>query len=301
MHIDELTLRAYVDGELSLAECGRVEAALAHSSELSAQIESMRASVLPYRAAFDAQVVPAVPFALQQRVASLSAAAQSGFPDSLNSSRLTGSASRTEWFSREALRRGFRFGAGLAAAFVAGIVLHPVWFAAAPGAGDSQNAPWVQAIASYQALYVRDTVGRTADTAEQAQQVLANFQQQTQGRWLPKSMPKASELSVPNLSAAGFDFKRIQLLGFGERPLLQIAYLPTDGKPAALCVLPVTDAGDVAVSVRRLENLSAVTWQRDGLSYVLAIDLAPEQAIDIGKKLAKNQFPVLFAGQVSKG
>jgi hypothetical protein len=99
---------------------------------------------------------------------------------------------------------------------------------------------------------------------------------------------------VPDLGSVGLDFKRAQLLGFGERPLIQMAYLPPQGKPAALCVLPIVDRADSTAKGRRMENLSIVTWQKQGLSYVLAVDIPLEQALVIGKKLFDQQYPALF-------
>ncbi|MGL4231396.1 MAG: anti-sigma factor, partial [Casimicrobium sp.] len=75
MNIDETTLRAYVDGELSPVERERVAAAIANNVALEEQVAALRASVLPYRAAFDAQPIPAMPEALQRQLASLSAVA----------------------------------------------------------------------------------------------------------------------------------------------------------------------------------------------------------------------------------
>jgi hypothetical protein len=105
-------------------------------------------------------------------------------------------------------------------------------------------------------------------------------------------------LIVPNLSAAGLEFKRIQRLGFREfdtdKPLIQMAYLPAKGKPGALCVLQTQGNTDNAVKAQRMENLSIVTWKRGSLSYVLAVDLPLNEAAAIGDKLSAEQFPVLF-------
>jgi len=61
MTVDEPLLRAYVDGELEPALRDQVEAAVANSTELQAQVQQLRASCLPYRAAFEAHQLPEAP------------------------------------------------------------------------------------------------------------------------------------------------------------------------------------------------------------------------------------------------
>jgi anti-sigma factor RsiW len=281
MKIDEATLRAFVDGELSPAERSRVEAVLSNHAELKLEADAMHASRVPYRAAFDAQSLPPMPAALQQHLANLSAAAGVAAPSS--------PAKSSHW-NRLAL---LGMGIGIAAAFAAGVMLNPNLFhgkQSSPeiiAAANSETAPWVRAIASYQALYVRETVDRMTDNAEHAQTILRNFEAK-----------EKAKLTVPNLVNAGLEFKRIQLLGFGDRQLVQMAYLPSmpsEGKPGALCVLRSTNAKDAVPTAQRIENLSIVTWQKDQLAFVLALDMPIEQALKIGQKLGAQEYPVLYA------
>jgi anti-sigma factor RsiW len=273
MTIDETTLRAYVDAELSLSERERVDAALAHSAELRLQLEAMKASCLPYQAAFDAQPLPALPSALQKQLAAMSAVAVTSAP-------------RRRWLSGAG--GIFAGGMALAASFAAGLAIRPALFDQKP---IDDVADWVKAIASYQALYVRDTVERATENDANAKQIIAEFQQQTKG-----------VLLVPDLSNNGFEFKRIQRLAFSEQALVQMAYLPKQGKPAALCVMSAMGAMStrksqaalaVDASARRLENLSIVTWTRDQLSYVFAADMPLPDALNIGRSLAMGKFNIL--------
>ncbi len=279
MKIDENALRAYVDGELSPAERSSVELAVEHSEDLQAQLAALRASCLPYRAAFDAQAVPAMPEALQRQLAALSAvsvasAARVVQPVAAPKDAPSG------WFqNRLALAASFAVGA------LAAMVFGTMW--TKPDASSTVTVDWVKAIASYQALYVRDTVDRAADSDDRAFKVIRDFEAETH-----------TKLMVPNLSGAGLEFKRIQRLGFREfdtdKPLIQMAYLPAKGKPGALCVLQTNGNADSAVKAQRMENLSVVTWKRGNLSYVLAVDLPLNEAAAIGDKLSAEQFPVLF-------
>lgn len=281
MKIDEVTLRAFVDGELSPAERTCVEAVLSNNAELKQQADAMHASRLPYRAAFDAQSLPSMPAVLQQHLANLSAAASVAAPVSAPESL------RSSKWNRLAM---LGVGVGIAAGFAAGAMVNPNLMNPRQSSSEViaganlETMPWVQAIASYQSMYVRDTVGRVADDAQHAQTILRNFE-----------LKEKAKLSVPNLGSAGLEFKRIQLLGFGDRQLVQMAYLPSEGKPGALCVLRATDSKAVVPTARRIENLSIVTWQKDQLAFVLVLDMPIEQALKIGKKLGAQEYPVLHA------
>jgi anti-sigma factor RsiW len=261
MTIDETTLRAYVDGELTLNERQSVEAALGHSADLRSQLEAMKASCLPYQAAFDAQATPPMPQALQKQLMAMSAIAQ-----------LQTQQPRRQWL---AFAGG---GFAVAASFLAGIAVK-----SSSEGKPSDVADWEKAVASYQAMYVRDTVERVSDTESNAKRVITEFQSQS-----------SAVLLVPDLRKAGFEFKRIQRLAFEDKPLVQMAYLPSQGKPAALCVMKSTRQTDVDVSARRLENLSIVTWTRAQLSYVFAADIELATALKIGQSLARGEFPLLL-------
>jgi anti-sigma factor RsiW len=266
MTIDEGTLRAYVDSELSTGERQRVDAALAHSAELRLQLEAMKVSCLPYQAAFDAQAMPEMPEALRKQLLAMSAVAN--VPAQLP---------RRRWLN---FAGG---GLALAASFAAGMAVKPAWFSSVESKPVDDVADWAKAVASYQAMYVRDTVERVSDTEANAKLVITEFQSHAQ-----------TVLQVPDLSKAGFQFKRIQRLAFKDQPLIQMAYLPEKGLPAALCVMKAKDNLNIDATVRRLESLSIVTWSRADLSYVFATDVAIADALKVGQSLAKGDFPILL-------
>ena len=78
MVVDDLMLRAFVDGELDPLAREAVESSIARSPPLQAQVAALRASCLPYRAAFEQQALPPLPERLQQRVAACVEQAQEG-------------------------------------------------------------------------------------------------------------------------------------------------------------------------------------------------------------------------------
>jgi anti-sigma factor RsiW len=262
MNIDESTLRAYVDSELPREQREQVETALANSPELQEQVNSLRASCLPYRAAFEMQKLPPMPESLARQVAAWSAVPGGSRPAGLT---------RRHWAAA---------GAALAASFAAGLVMPTPWRRGEPPATDV--AAWVDAVAKYQALYVRETVDQSVDDPVRTRALLAAFSGQA---------PNA--VAVPDLRDAGLTFKRIQRLGFGEKPLLQMVFLPAVGKPAALCVLP-GQGSDMPLNVRRLEGLSVAAWQTRALAYVFAADMTVAQASVIAEKLVADQYPALL-------
>jgi anti-sigma factor RsiW len=254
MKVDELTLLAFVDGELDPASREKVEAVIAHSPELQAQVTALRASCLPYGSAFERQVLPDMPPALAQRVRALVSVAQAS---------AAAPRSRRHWLGT---------GAAIAASFGAGTLLPwRAWMA-------SRESGWVEAIASYQALYVRETVNQPADSPARLSALLEGFDGDQQ-----------HALFVPDLRSAGLTFKRVQRLGYGPSPLIQMVYLPAGGKPLALCALPIKQA-DSSVETRIIHGLSVASWKRHALAFVLAADMPQRQVAQIAQDLAEDRF-----------
>jgi anti-sigma factor RsiW len=267
MKLDESTLRAYVDAELPREQREQVEAALPGRPELREQVTALRASCLPYGAAFEMQKLPPVPEILERQLASWCAVADTARPATLT---------RRQWAGA---------GAALAASFAAGLLLPTPWRLQPTPTSTADTAPWVEEIARYQAMYVRATVEQAQDDAVRARSLLADFTRLAQ-----------LAVAVPDLRDAGLAFKRIQRLGYGDLPLLQMVFLPERGNPAALCVLP-SKQGDAPLNVRRLRGLSVATWQRAGLAHVFAADMSLAQATVIAEKLITDQFPALHTAK----
>ena len=116
---------------------------------------------------------------------------------------------------------------------------------------------WHMAVAEYQVLY--DTATLTGMTLTEDQ------------RW--GSLSKTSQaldvdLSREDVTLEGLDFRRAQILNHNGSPLAQLAFLDPDNNAIAFCFTR-TDGPDQAAQSTTLEGLSAVTWQKDGLGYIL--------------------------------
>ncbi len=255
MMVDDAALLAFVDGELDPASREKVEAVLAHSAELRAQVAALSASCLPYRTAFERQALPELPLALTQRVGSLVSVSQAS---------ASASPSRRHWLG---------MGAAMAASFAAG-----VWLPWRPWINNSPESGWVEAVANYQALYVRETVDQTADSPDRLASLLGGFDSEQQ-----------RALFVPDLRAADLSFKRVQRLGYRGSPLIQMVYVPPSGMPVALCALPMKRP-DAGVQARVIDGMSVASWQRSGLAFVLVADLPQGQVTQIAQRLADDGF-----------
>ncbi|MEM5382970.1 anti-sigma factor [Paraburkholderia phymatum] len=264
-NIDDSMLMMYVDGELPPEQRTEVEAAVAHSHDLGARVDALRASCLPYRAAFERQRLPPVPENLVRRVDELVAV----------------SASR----QRGDVRRNAPAMPWLAAAFVAGAVVSGVLTGylgpLAPFRHEAVS-PWVRSVADYQVLYGRETIASIRDDPANTEQILADIRQRD-------GMP----VRVPDLQQAGLKFKRVQRLNYDNRPLIQIVYLPERGDPVALCVLEDSHA-DEPVRAQQVGQMKTVTWRSNKLAYVLLAKNTPVDLQQMAKQIANGKVSYLY-------
>jgi anti-sigma factor RsiW len=309
MKIDDASLLAYVDGELSAQERAWVEKAIQESGELAARVALLRASGLPYQQAFAQQSLPPLPESLSRNVDALirqhlaggSASAapaasafltrdanadESGEPDEdveplgPNVFRLKPRARSLPRWTWPKLAVAF-----VAGAFCCGFALRlvPQLTGVSNGfttaANDSGMTPWIKAAAGYQQLYTRDTIALLQPDMNATATIVADINQ-------ADNLP----VQIPDLSSQGLTFKRVQRLRFHDKPLVQIVYLPAKGKPVALCVLREAKA-DAAPSSGKVEGMEVVAWRRGQIGYALIGE--PGAAVDLNA-LGKQ----LYGGQV---
>jgi anti-sigma factor RsiW len=266
MDADEPLLRAYVDGELDPTRREQVEVLLAHRPDLQHTVDALRASCLPYRAAYDSQQLPPVPDRLMQEVSTYAQLAQSVQSPSAH-------------VQPPRRRAALRLGWGMAASFAVGWAVP--WRLTGPAAAPPIAPAWAQAIASYHALYVRATVEQQFDKPEQLASLVEGL-----------TADQKQRLVVPDLSPMGWAFRRVQRLGFEGRPLLQMVYLSAEGVPIALCALPASTAEGMEAPLRidRLQGQTVAHWVDRGLAFVLVADLSAEVMGDVARGLASGRF-----------
>ena len=109
-----------------------------------------------------------------------------------------------------------------AAACLALALLFGGWMLGTKGAADD----WRDFAAAYHLLYRSETLA----SARSGDGGIANV-----------STALGRDLSALS-DVAGLDFRRAQVLGWKDKPLIQLAYLDADGRPFAICVIEATGA-----------------------------------------------------------
>ncbi|MGF6955709.1 anti-sigma factor family protein [Paraburkholderia youngii] len=299
MMIDDATLLAYVDGALPPDECPHVERAIRESDDLSLHMSTLRASRLPYAAAFGRQALPPLPETLRRNVDELLRQRLAGAraPQAVNDATAIhaidiagGRESGESWlasggnFHRPKPRASLPW---LAVAFVTGAVCCGFAYRLLPqlsGGGaimtesnDSSVSPWIAAAASYQQLYTRDTVASLQPDLRATAATVAEIRRDD-----------GLAVKIPDLRSQGLSFKRVQRLSFRGKPLVQIVYLPEHGAPVALCVLKEAKADAVPAS-KRIGGMDVVTWRRGQLGYALIGEHGGLDLDALGKQLYDGQ------------
>jgi hypothetical protein len=119
-------------------------------------VAAFEASNLPFRTVYDPALLPSMPPQLERQIADLIAASKASEPPQKS--------------RRQRIITGF----GLAASFAMGLGVSRLLPPMSPS-NVSKASPWIEAIATYQALYVWITVDRVADSPSRLQEVLREF------------------------------------------------------------------------------------------------------------------------------
>jgi anti-sigma factor RsiW len=270
MTIDDTMLTAYVDGELTPQACCEVEKEIKRSPEIAKRVALLQVTHLWSKDAYAHQKLPPVPETLKAKIDEMlrAAAASRVQPDDggVGARDDRGPASAPPVPIRSAWRIAPVW---LPVAFAAGIFACSVALrlaavagtgAAVPAEAAGGASPWVLAAAGYQQLYSRATLAGIQTSNESSAQAVEDIRRED-----------GLALSIPDLSAAGFTFKRVQRLRFHDKPLIQMAYLPDHGAPVALCVM-ADDKPNQTTSAQKVGGMTVVTWRQANLAYALIGD-----------------------------
>ena len=142
--------------------------------------------------------------------------------------------------------------------------------------------PWIRAVADYQQLYSRATVTHVIADPALSARVISDLR-----------TADGMKVAVPDLTAAGLSFRRVQRLSFHERPVVQMVYLPEQGDPVALCV--TRDARpDEEPHVQQIGEMSTVSWRHGDLGYVLLGRGSGQALMDLGRHIASGRANSLY-------
>ncbi len=280
---DEM-LVAYVDGELTQNEQTSLEAALEGDEELRARLALLQDGERPWAEAFEglldqapvakleaAFAAAAHTHAEQARAEQAETPNPGAHPVAADSERIPANdhASRSWWRPAMAACIAVTLMVGFAAGYGTNEVRKPQITAAV----QTEAEIWRQAVADYQALYTRETLS-TAQTDPTAQSAGLLRVSEALGLALPDAVSQ-----VP-----GLDYKRAQILKFGEQPLAQLAYLYKDDIPIAFCIVRLDDPDQAAKNEVR-SGLNIVHWAKDGFSLMVVGDLPVDELDNFAREI----------------
>lgn len=244
MTIAEEKLLAYVDGYLPPDEAAEIERALESDEDAQALVASLRASALPYREAAETLIdVPDL----------------SGIERSLSAPRPRPAPDPAPMPYQTPMPRRVAAAAALALFFVVGALAGHYAIPPAPPSTPTEQtqwARWLDDIATYQALYTRETLSLPNPPAERRARQMERV-----------SRALGQPLGAPDFTAANADFKYARMYGLDGEPLAQIAYLPKEGPPFSLCMMK-TDKPDHEPRYTRLYGMEMATWRHRGIAWV---------------------------------
>jgi len=239
MNFSDAQLKAYLAGDLAVEEAQALEEAIAMDDALEARLLAFdRAMSAPVKEAFDA-------LDIEERLAPQVERVMT--PPSVQQVKV-----------RSAVK-GFAVGAA-AAAVAVGVFLGTL-------RPEAEPMRWQEQVAVYQALYVTDTLAPISATPDQVAHQLARSEAA-----LGRSLPSEAVQSLD-----GLGILRAQVLGVGDLPLIQMAYLSETGAPVAFCVIKLAGDPSAGVASETLSGLPSVHWSDGSYSYMIVGDLSDDR------------------------
>lgn len=271
--VDDITLNAYLDGELDELGAHEVEAALARDPALQRRLDGLARTVALTRAA----LAPALHEALPDRLAAI-ATPRAPMPNAAGATVVTlAPRAARRWMVPAALA------ASLLLAMVGGGVGYEHYISSGRGlprlvAGDS----WLDTVSNFHQVYARiyaDEDRALVDiSGDDAERVGAFFGQRL-----------ARDLQVPDLANHGFSLQGGRLVMIQSKPSAQIVYVADNGKTLTLSVLSAAGGRDTAPRLERRRDANVLHWRSGGTNYALVGDIEPGLmnaiAADIAPKL----------------
>jgi anti-sigma factor RsiW len=118
---------------------------------------------------------------------------------------------------------------------------------------------WREFAATYHALYVTTTLSEFGINPT----ALA-----TELKRVSTSVGKPVQIETLS-QIADLDLKRVQILGFEGRPLMQVAFLSKVGAPVALCIMKARQARDSRVELTEMRGMRSASWAKGEFEYLL--------------------------------
>ncbi|PCJ89192.1 MAG: hypothetical protein COA54_00170 [Thiotrichaceae bacterium] len=240
-------LLAYVDGQLDAQQVHDIELLLQEDASACSFVKQLKQSQLPFKNAFDPMLTTIS-----------------------NSSTQSVPVYHPHKWRMTALNTPVKLVAGLIVGLIISLLYNQI--------NTEDRSDWIVQVAEYQRFYVRNTVESTNPPNTIQTEKLRQQLSQALGSPIKK---------IPDLTAFKLTFMRGQILEVNNQPLIQLVYLPENGKPIALCITPNTSSISQPVS-GNTQGMSLVHWRTKSKRVVLIgnhpVELLMEQAL-----AARNQ------------
>lgn len=251
-------LVAYLDGELPLDERAEVNRALAVSEAARDRLELLRSGDRPFAEALDVLLDQAPTNRLSSHLL------PSNRPVASPQAETAGASSTRGWMPMAAAAAVL---VALVGGFLGGMVAPGIDRAGDVAVLEEEEDPddepvvaergWRQAVADYQVLFTTDS--------------LTPYQGGDSGLDLANAA-----LGIPidgvTEEVSGLNFRKVQLLQFKDKVLVQIAYLSHSGKPVSFCII-ASNKPQQAVQVERRNGLEIVHWVLAGYGFMVIGDV----------------------------
>ena len=268
-------IRAWVDGELDEPKASQVGQAVLADENLQQTADKLRASLLPYREAYERASVPDVPASLRASIEALQSAPDRSTVDQSPNVQDIGSAVTPD---NNALKM-FGIAASVLVAALVGYLAgaNKTITQSAPDTSASVVAPepsdnFAETVAAYQKFYVRETLKGTV--APNPEKVTARFASQT-----------GMQVVIPELE--GYEFMRAQRLSINGELLLQLVYLGAEGRPLALCyyaAAPEKEEGKTELTTLGMHHgLNTAEWRHKGHRFVIVSDASEKKLTELSE------------------
>ncbi len=256
MKPDDTDLVLYADGLLDPERKEQLLQTAANDASLASTLAALDASRLPFKAAFDQQPMPAVPDKLRDDLHNLTRV-----------TRELGVAATPIKPTRMLLSTHLIQAACLAICLVLGYAIGTTVPTEQSQATIEQHdrsqtqITWVERVLNYQSLYVANTTRHLRADWQAAKNTI-------------ERLTNASDMkgAIPDLSAAGYEFARVQELGFEGQPVLQLIYNKEGKTPLALCFMPANNEANATLRVKRHPDQSIADWITHNQRFALVAD-----------------------------
>jgi anti-sigma factor RsiW len=127
-----------------------------------------------------------------------------------------------------------------------------------PAKSTDEQRSWVERVADYQTLYVANTVKNTKPNLEATIQQLQSLEARS-----------GVQTVLPDLSNEGYQFARVQELGFNGQTLVQLVYTKDGNTPLALCFMLANGDSDEELRLATRHGLGTASWINNNQRFVI--------------------------------